>query len=314
MPIHRWDGFTAAPIGCPGAVLTIGNFDGVHRGHARLVQETAALAQELGTQPVVLTFEPHPVTLLRPELHYHPLAVLAERCRLLEAAGAREVLVLSTTAALLNLEAEEFFRDVLCVRLGVRGLVEGQNFAFGKNRRGTTQRLESLCRMQKLPLRIIPPVLVGDEAVSSSRTRLALLDGNVTEVRLCLGRPYAMEGTVSVGAKRGRALGFPTANLGKITTLLPGEGVYAARAEAAGKMWPAAVNVGPNPTFGVIDRKVEVHLIGYEGDLYEQKLRVEMLERLRDTRAFASADELKLQLERDVSQAREIVMKEAAGG
>jgi riboflavin kinase/FMN adenylyltransferase len=306
MPMHDWDGFTAPPPACRAAVATIGNFDGVHRGHRRLVEEARRLAGELGAPAVAVTFEPHPVTLLRPEVQHLPLATLEERCRLLTRAGADEVLVIRTSRDLLNLQAEEFFRAVLRGRLEVGGLVEGENFAFGKNRRGTTQRLAAMCRECALPLRVLSPVLVGDEPVSSSRTRLALLTGNVGEARQCLGRPYVLEGVVGVGARRGRTLGFPTANLEEIETLLPGEGVYAGRARLDDQTWPAAANIGASPTFGEMNRKVEAHLVGLDGDLYGRRLRLALFERLRDTRSFASPAELQRQLQEDVRQASAI--------
>lgn len=305
MPVHIWDGFSPAPAACRQAVVSIGNFDGVHLGHARLIAVAAQLAREQKSGAVALTFDPPPAALLRPEQPHLPLTTLSERCRLLERVGAAQIVVLRTTPALLELRAEEFFGEALVKRLGLRGLVEGHNFAFGKDREGTPDVLERLCGQARLPLMIVPPVLAAGAAVSSSRIREALRQGDVETARLCLDRLYALEGKVAAGQGRGRTLGFPTANLEGVETLLPKDGVYAARAQvAAGKAFPAAVNVGPNPTFGETDRKLEVHLIGFEGDLYGQQLRLEFLKRLRPTQSFASADALRVQLRRDATAAQ----------
>src|SRR5262249_42326926 len=153
-----------------------------------------------------------------------------------------------------------------------RAVVEGVNFGFGHNREGNVDTLAQLCRLAGLALTVVPPLIVDGLAVSSSRIRAALLHGDVREAALLLGRPYRLHGTVASGQRRGQTLGFPTANLDRLPTLVPGDGVYAVRVPVAGAVWPGAANVGPNPTFGENARKVEVHLIGFSGDLYGQPL------------------------------------------
>jgi riboflavin kinase/FMN adenylyltransferase len=216
--------------------------------------------------------------------------------------GADHVLVLRTTHDLLALTAAEFFARVVQQRLAARALVEGVNFGFGRNREGNIDTLAQLCRAAGMPLTIVPPLLADGAEVSSSRVRSLLLRGAVAEVADLLGRPYRLHGTVGTGQRRGQTIGFPTANLDRVETLIPGDGVYAVRAPLGEAVWPGAANVGPNPTFGEQARKVEVHLIGFQGDLYGRPLAVDFVQRLRDTRRFGSAAELVEQLRRDVDQ------------
>jgi riboflavin kinase/FMN adenylyltransferase len=306
MPAHaiRWD--EMPPEAVRGGVVTIGNFDGVHRGHQALVAEVRSQARSLGGPAVVLTLEPHPLQLLRPERFQPVLTTAADRAGLLQACGADAVVLLHTTPELLRLGAEEFFRSVVRERLGARALVEGENFGFGRDREGDITTLGRLCRQDSVTLTIVPPVLVGGRPASSSRVRDALVRGAVDEARELTERPYRLHGTVETGRQRGRTIGFPTANLGKIPTLVPGDGVYVVRVPHEGAVYTGAANIGPNPTFGESARKVEVHLIDFRGDLLGKPLTVDFLARLRDTRPFAGVDELVAQLRRDVEEARRL--------
>jgi riboflavin kinase / FMN adenylyltransferase len=296
-----WD--ETPPPAFRGGAVTIGNFDGVHRGHVALLTELRARARAAGGPAVVVTFDPHPLQLLRPEQFLPLLTEPADRVELLQAHGADHVVVLQTTPELLRLTAAQFFAEVVRQRLQARAMVEGANFAFGRNREGNIETLAELCREAGITLAVAPPFLEDGVLVSSSRVRNALLRGAVREAARLLARPYRVRGTVAAGQRRGATLGFPTANLEKIVTVIPADGVYAVRVEAAGQVWAGAANVGPNPTFGEQARKVEVHLIGFQGDLYGQTLAVDFIDRLRDTRPFGSADELVAQLRQDVEQA-----------
>jgi riboflavin kinase/FMN adenylyltransferase len=189
-------------------------------------------------------------------------------------------------------------------RLAARALVEGRNFGFGRDREGNVQTLARLCGAAGVALTVVPPAEAAGGEVSSSRVRDALARGDVAAAAQLLGRPYRLHGTVGAGRRRGAGLGFPTANLTDLRTLAPGDGVYAARALVGDEAWPAAANVGPNPTFGESQRKVEAHLVGFDGDLYGRPLAVDFLRRLRDTRPFAGPAELRAQLARDVEEAR----------
>jgi len=294
------------PSQCQGGVVSIGNFDGVHRGHASLIAEARAQGSTQGIPAVALTFDPHPRELLRPEVAVPPLTTTADRARLLQELGTDQVVILRTTPQLLALSAADFFAQVIQERLRATVLVEGPNFGFGHKREGNIDMLTRLCRQAGIQLTVVPPLQLHGREVSSSQVRTALEQGNVREAQALLGRPYRLCGRVGTGQRRGRKLGFPTANLDPLDTLAPGNGVYAALAQLPGKSWPAAVNIGPNPTFGEQARKVEVHLIGYQGDLYGQSLGVDFLDRLRDTRPFAGPADLTAQLQQDVQRAVEI--------
>jgi riboflavin kinase/FMN adenylyltransferase len=253
---------------------------------------------------VVLSFDPHPLELLHPERFQPVLTTLPERARLLRECGADHVVLLQTTPALLQRSAVEFFTHVVLDGFRARALVEGENFRFGRDRQGDVTLLCNLTREAGVTLDVIPPFEIGGVRVSSSRVRQALGRGDVGEAAALLERPYRLRGTVGTGQRRGRTIGFPTANLQQLGTLVPGNGVYAVRVHFAGEHWPGAANIGPNPTFGEQERKVEVHLIGFEGELYGQALDVDFVGRLRDTRPFAGVAELVAQLRQDVEQAK----------
>jgi riboflavin kinase/FMN adenylyltransferase len=225
---------------------------------------------------------------------------------LLQQLGADRVLVLRVTPDMLALRAAEFFELVIQKRLAASILIEGTNFGFGRGREGDVGTLARLCEQSGMRLTVVPPVLLEGGEVSSSRVRSLLGSGAVRAAAVMLGRPYRLHGTVGPGQKRGQKLGFPTANLEGMRTLIPGDGVYAVRVPCQGELWAGAANIGPNPTFGENARKVEVHLIGFQGDLYGQPLAVDFVERLRDTRSFASSAELIEQLHRDIADAREV--------
>ena len=302
MAQHSLEWQDTVPDACRGGVVAIGNYDGVHRGHAALIAELRRQARDLRGPAVALTFDPHPLELLRPGQAQPLLTTVADRVRLLHELGADHVIVLHTTPSFLALSAAEFFERVVRERLAVRAVVEGSNFGFGHNREGNVETLARLCRAAGLAFAIVPPVRVGATEVSSSRVRAALLSGDVAAAANLIGRPHRLVGTVGVGERRGRTIGFPTANLERLQTLVPADAVYAVRAHVGATAYPAAANVGPNPTFGEKARKVEVHLIGFTGDLYAQVLAIDFSRRLRDTRPFASVAELIEQLRRDVEQ------------
>ena len=307
MTIHRIKWSDYPPGSCTGGCVTVGNFDGVHRGHAALVAAAKRWATRLGGPAVAVTFDPPPVALLNPPAWKLPLATLAGRADALRAAGADEVVALQTDASLLALSAEAFFEDVLVRQLGARAIVEGYNFHFGRGRGGNVVTLRAMCADAGIAFEEVPPLLFEGEAISSSRVRAAVNAGDVKLAAELLDHPYRISGDVVEGAKRGRTIGFPTANLANVRTLPPAEGVYAVRASVEGGTYAAAANIGPNPTFGEDARKIEVYLLDFAGDLYGKVMQVEFVARLRETRPFANADALKAQLERDVAEARRVL-------
>lgn len=293
------------PIARGGAV-TIGNFDGVHRGHARIVARLLQRATEVRGPAVVFTFDPHPARLLRPEACPPPLTWTERKAELLADLGIDWVVAYPTDMGLLSLSPREFFDRVIVEVLGAQAVVEGPNFFFGKNRAGTVETLAELAAESGITLDVVAPLEMEGGVISSSRVRDLVSLGRVHEAQQWLTSPYRIRGLVTHGAGRGAELGFPTANLEGIDTLLPAHGVYAGVAWVAGRANPAALNLGPNPTFGDMATKVEVHLIDSQQTLYGQILEVDFLDRLRDTRSFASAHELKKQLQADVASAQNI--------
>jgi riboflavin kinase/FMN adenylyltransferase len=304
MAIHFLPWNDAPTSTCRGGAVSIGNFDGVHRGHAALLAELRRQAQAVSGPAVALTFEPHPLQILRPE-HFMPvLTTVSDRASYLQASGADEVVILQVNRELLRLPATEFFERIIRRNLDAKAVVEGFNFGFGRGREGTVETLRTLCRQYAMTASIVPPLLVDGVPVSSSRVRNCLTSGRVREAAALFGRFYSLHGVVGTGQRRGRTIGFPTANLEKIETVIPGDGVYAVRAEVGEQTWAGAANIGPNPTFGEHDRKVEVHLIDFVGDLYGRTIAVDFLDRIRDTRPFSGVAELVKQLNDDIASAR----------
>ena len=299
---------TAPPAGLLGAYLTVGNFDGVHVGHARLIARLRAEADAAGVPAVALTFDPHPAALLRPDKAPVPLLWTARNAELLVNAGATEVGVFRTGPWLLGLTAREFFDRFVLGLFRASGMVEGPNFAFGRDRGGDARLLGSWCHEAGLGFSVVEPSVAGDALVSSSRVRAALADGRVAEARALLGRPHRIRGLVTHGAARGRGMGFPTANLDGVDTVIPADGVYAALAHIQGQggAWPTALHVGPNVTFGEQARKVEAHLIDFDGDLYGRTVELDFLDLIRPSRKFAGFDDLMAQIRADVARARVI--------
>ena len=259
----------------------------------------------------MFTFDPHPVRLLRPSAVPPPLTWTDRKAELLNELGVTATIAYPTDEALLALSPQAFFDRIIVEQLAARGMVEGPNFFFGHNREGNTETLTGLCRDAGVALEIVPPVRIGDQFVSSSRVRQAIQAGDVDLARQLLTRPYRVRGMVTHGAARGGKIGFPTANLEAIDTLLPGSGVYSGRAIGPAGNWPAAVSIGPNPTFGEHALKIEAHLIGFAGSLYGQPLELEFLSRLRSIQPFDSVEALKHQLVRDVAAANEIALRDS---
>ncbi|MEX0586600.1 MAG: bifunctional riboflavin kinase/FMN adenylyltransferase, partial [Pirellulales bacterium] len=252
-----------------GGAVAIGNFDGVHRGHARIIERLRERAAAVGGPAVVFTFDPHPVRLLRPADAPPPLSWTNRKAELLAALGVDALVAYPTDESLLQKTPEEFFRDVVQQALAARALVEGANFRFGHNRAGTIEVLSALSSAAGITLDVVPPVEHAGDVISSSRVRRLIATGDVEAAGALLTQPYRIRGLVTHGAGRGAKIGFPTANLEGIDTLLPAPGVYAGHAypispTSAGECVPAAIHIGPNLTFAEHVLKVEAHLLGFD--------------------------------------------------
>ena len=300
----------AAFTSLEGTGVTIGKFDGVHLGHQALVRRTLEACADDGLDCVVVTFAPHPRTVLTPERPHTPLTTRAERFALLERLGVRHILELPFTRDLAAQPPEAFVRDFL-LPLHPRHLVVGHDFTLGRGRSGHPELLRELGLGLGFAVEQVPAVMARGEPVSSTRLRRSLAEGDVAVAQRLLGRPYALTGTVAHGEGRGRHLGFPTANLEGAATLLPANGVYATRALCGGRRFDAVTNIGRKPTFGGDRLTVESFLLDAGGDFYGQDLRLEFLGRLRGEQRFADADALSRQIAADVAAARSLLAAHA---
>ncbi len=300
--------FSDVPSKFRGAFVAVGNFDGVHRGHAHLLQRLKARADSAGVPAIALTFDPPPATFLRPETAPSPLTWIERRVSLLIKSGTSDVGVFQTGLWLLGLNAREFFDRVLLDQLGAKGIVEGPTFGFGRDRGGDARLLGGWCIEAGLGFEVVAPSQDVGTIVSSSRIRQALYEGEVETAARMLGRPHRIRGLITHGAGRGAGIGVPTANLDEVDTVIPDDGVYAAHAfiDGVGPPLPVACNIGPNPTFGEQIRKVEAHLIDYSGDLYGRSVELDLLSRIRPTRRFDGLDDLLAQIRDDIAKARQI--------
>jgi len=292
----------------PGApvALTIGVFDGVHRGHQALIGQTVPRARLLGGQSVALTFYPHPRAVLAPATPVYELASLNERLHLIAALGLDVVATLEFTRELSLLPAEAFL-DLVQQHINLRELWVGPDFALGHRRSGTVARLNKLGAQRGFTVHTVAPVDIGGR-VSSSRIRDLIAAGDVEQAALLLGRHYRIEGLVVAGERRGRRLGFATANLALTGPyLLPANGIYAVYAELEGPRLPAVANVGVRPTFGHHSRLVEVHILDFDRTIYGERVGVHMVKRLREEVRFPSVAALVGQMQRDVSDTRALL-------
>jgi riboflavin kinase/FMN adenylyltransferase len=299
------------PPAADGRSVALGTFDGVHRGHRSVIATAVDRAREHGLLATVVTFDPHPLQVLRPDDPPRLLTTLAVKAALVAELGVDEMLAIPFTPELARRSAEDFVAEVLLGALGVRQLSVGANFRFGHEARGDAALLRELPEFETT---VVPLVEHGQGPISSSRIRELVASGDVRAAGELLGAPFRLEGEVVEGDARGRALDMPTANLAPpLGVVLPAPGIYAAAAHAQGLVdeVPAAVSIGVRPTFEDRgDLRVEAHLIGFDGDLYGKDVTLEFLERLRDEVKFDSAEELQVQMRKDVAQTREVAARD----
>jgi riboflavin kinase/FMN adenylyltransferase len=297
-------GLESYPPDAAPSVVALGVFDGIHLGHRAILGTAVTRGKARGARVVACTFDRHPMEVLQPARAPAPLTTLAERLDLIAETGVDLALVLAFTPELATVEPESFVKDVVVARLRAQEVVVGYNHTFGRGARGDAALLCAVGAPIGLLTHVVPPLLVDGVPVSSSEIRTALKAGDVGRAARYLGRPYAIGGTVTRGAGRGRTLGFPTANLDPERPLLVPTGVYACRADVGGATHPAVVNVGVRPTFGDNALAIEAYLMDMVADLYDRPLRLHFVARLRGEQKFPSVDALQAQIASDVEAAR----------
>ena len=292
-----------------GPALTIGNFDGVHLGHMHLLNAVVERAREDGVPACVFTFSPPPRVVLQPERCPPRIMTLEQRIDRLGEVGIDQVVVEPFDLEYAERSADWFAHEVLARRLAPTALVVGHDFRFGRRREGRTEDLHRL--LPDLPVQQVDVLRIDENRPSSSRIREAVAEGRVADAAIMLGRPYEMRGSVVHGDRRGRELGFPTANLNTTAELLPDNGVYAVQIEVTSGdergVWPGVANLGMRPTFEGRRYRVEAHLLGYSGDLYGADMSLRFIDFIRGERRFDGPAALTAQIERDVARAREIL-------
>jgi riboflavin kinase/FMN adenylyltransferase len=303
--MERLDGGSAVPERLRGGIVALGNFDGFHKGHQAVVARAIHRARAEGRPALVATFDPHPVRHFKPDLPPFRLTTLDQRQRLFAQAGADAMIVFGFNEALASVTAPDFVTDHLASRIGAAGVVTGEDFTFGKGRGGNVELLSVLGRANRMSVDAVAPVVEGEEPVSSSRIRDALQAGDCETAARLLTRPFAIEGVVEHGDKRGRTLGYPTANLSLANYLRPRFGIYAVRARLDdGTVLEGAANLGTRPTFDPPKELLEPYFFDFDGDLYGRTIEVSLVSFLRAEARYDSLDELKTQMERDCAQAR----------
>jgi riboflavin kinase/FMN adenylyltransferase len=307
--VQRWRGFEAAPGGWGRSVVTIGVFDGVHRGHQQIIGEAVKRAGALGVPSLVVTFDPHPSEVVRPGTHPAVLTEPARQAELIEELGVDVLCVIPFTAEFSRLSAEEFVHNVLVEHLHTLLVVVGENFRFGHRAAGDVALLRRLGRTFGFGVDGAPLVSTDDTVFSSTYIRACVDAGDVAAATRALGRPHRLEGVVVRGDRRGRELGFPTANLlSSAHAAVPADGVYAAwLVRHDGERLPAAVSIGTNPTFAGRQRQVEAYALDFDGDLYGERVALDFVARLREMRSYAGVEPLVAQMAEDVATTRQLL-------
>ncbi|HWH23058.1 MAG TPA: bifunctional riboflavin kinase/FAD synthetase [Allosphingosinicella sp.] len=303
--MERLDGGSAVPEALRGGIVALGNFDGFHAGHQAVVGRAVERARAEGRPVLVATFDPHPVRFFKPDLPPFRLTTLGQRERLFAAAGADAMLVFRFDAELASVTAERFVTERLIGLVGAAGVVTGEDFTFGKGRGGNVPVLKGLGAAYGLSVDAVPPIAEDGEPISSSRIREALQEGDCGTAARLLTRPFAVEAVVEHGDQRGRAIGYPTANMSLGKYLRPKFGVYAVRGRLPdGRRLDGAANLGIRPTFDPPKELLEPYFFGFHEDLYGQLIEVELISYIRPEAKFDSVEALKAQMDADCEEAR----------
>ena len=288
--------------------LTIGNFDGVHLGHQALYRRVTDWARKLDGESVVMTFHPHPMQVLMPENNLAFITSHERKMELIAACGIDATIVIPFQKEFARISAKDFVEKILVDQVGLKAIVVGYDYRFGRRREGDIDYLKTLGREFDFAVDILPGIEIDGMLVSSTKIRQLVEDGRLIDANKLLGRCFEITGTVVRGRDRGgRLLGFPTANLKVSAKACPKNGVYVVEAEVNGRIYGGAANLGYNPTFADADFSVEVHLFDFNEDIYDKEITVRFVDRLRDEKRFSGPDELRRQIERDTQKARDIL-------
>ena len=289
------------------SIVTIGNFDGVHRGHAEIFGHLKQKSTERGLPSVVVTFEPHPLKILAPESAPSLITTFEQKAALIRECGVDYLVVVPFSKEFSQVPATDFVLKILCNPLGMRHIIIGHDYAFGRNREGNFNTLQNLGALNGFTLEDLPPIGEGGVVFSSSLVRSAVADGDMAAASRFLGRYYQIYGTVVHGREIGQTLGFPTANIATSNELIPPDGVYAVMAEVDGQLVKGACNIGFNPTFGENTRTIEVFLLDFSGHIYDHGITVQFVQRLRPEVKFSDISALKAAIGQDVANTRIIL-------
>lgn len=288
-------------------VLTIGNFDGVHKGHLSLFEKVKNISREIGGQSAVMTFEPHPIKVMRPGNGPPLITPINQKLRLISDAGIDVIFCLPFTKEFASIPARDFVRDILVGVIGIKEIVVGYDYNFGQGRQGDTELLRRLGEEMGFKVHVVEPIYIDHTLVSSTSIRELVRNGRLAETKQLLGRDYEISGTVKKGAGRGaKILGIPTANLLPVDELIPGRGIYAVIAVLDGREYFGVCNIGYNPTFGVQALSIETHLLDFHDDIVGRELAIRFIHHLREEKSFRNPQELADQIHKDIQRAREL--------
>ena len=297
---------TTFPETLQGGAVSIGKFDGMHLGHSLIVQRLKSHAHQRQIPAIVVTFDPPPAVLLQPETNLKPMCTLKHKIELIRNFNVDAVVVIPTTRELLQQSAETFFYETIQNRFQAKVVVAGSDFSFGRDRIGNPDVIRLYGQWTGIEIDIVSPLQIGDERVSSSGIRRLIQSGQIERVNELMPQAYRITGTVSVGEQRGRTLGFPTANLENVQTIMPKQGIYATTTWVEGRRYGSTTHIGANPTFDVLTPKTEVFIHDFTGDLYGKQIEVDFLAYLREPVRFDSTEMLVRQMHEDVIRSRRI--------
>lgn len=297
----------------PNTILTIGNFDGLHLGHQKILSNVVKRAKEIKGTSMVMTFDPHPIKVLAPEKDLKLLMTFDEKVRLIEKVGIDILFCITFNREFANLLPDEFINRILFERIGAKEIIVGSNYTFGKNKKGTIELLRRRGKKYGFSVKVIRSVKMNGLVVSSSTIRNLLIRGAVLETSKFLGRAYSVEGTVIKGKGRGsRLMHIPTANITTPVEITPREGVYAVRVGLEGKIYEGVANIGKNPTFGNGQISYEVHILNFSRDILKEKIRIYFIDRIRSERCFPDVNSLEEQIRQDIEKAKYLLQTKHA--